>query len=100
MLLVNIQIGLFPPNLFPGSKGKLEKCDIILAPIKNCYVGTSEAVKISEIVMWHMNETNPNCGKAKFQYFYDDVDNKGRYIIWGNPHFIGKVLSAVSEVIE
>jgi excisionase family DNA binding protein len=57
----------------------------------------AKAVKISEVVMWHMNESNPNRGKAKFQYFYDDVEKKGRYIIWGNPTFVGKVLSAVGE---
>ncbi|MFC5529807.1 helix-turn-helix domain-containing protein [Cohnella yongneupensis] len=73
--------------------GKLQVCTIL-----DCYVGTPEAIKISEIVMWHMNETNPHRGKAKFQYFYDDEAKKGRYIIWGNPYFIGKVLTAVSEV--
>ncbi|WP_282937386.1 helix-turn-helix domain-containing protein [Paenibacillus sp. RC67] len=59
---------------------------------------TPETVKIPQIIMWHMNETNPNRGKAMFQYFYDEVEKKGRYIIWGNPKFVGKVLTAVSEV--
>jgi excisionase family DNA binding protein len=72
--------------------GNLQVCTVL-----DCYVDTPEAVKISEVVMWHMNESNPNRGKAKFQYFYDDVKKKGRYIIWGNPTFVGKVLSAVGE---
>jgi excisionase family DNA binding protein len=73
-------------------EGKLQVCTVL-----DCYVDTPGAVKISEVVMLHMNESNPNRGKAKFQYFYDDVEKKGRYIIWGNPTFIGKVLSAVGE---
>jgi len=64
--------------------GKFQVCTVL-----DCYVDTTEAVKISEIMMRHMNEPNPNRGKAKFQYFYDDKDKKGRYIIWGNPAFMG-----------
>ncbi|WP_036720153.1 helix-turn-helix domain-containing protein [Paenibacillus harenae] len=75
--------------------GKLQVCTVL-----DCYVGTPEAMKISEIIMWHMNESNPKRGKAKFQYFYDDTDKKGRYIIWGNPIFVGTVLSAVGESIN
>ncbi|XEC95567.1 helix-turn-helix domain-containing protein [Paenibacillus tarimensis] len=75
--------------------GKLQVCTVL-----DCYVGTPEAVKISEIIMSHMNETNPARGKAKFQYFYDDAENKGRYIIWGNPAFVGKVLTAVGESVQ
>jgi excisionase family DNA binding protein len=72
--------------------GKLQVCTVL-----DCYVDTPEAVKISEIIMWHMNESNLSRGKAKFQYFYDDVEKKGRYIIWGNPTFVGTLLSAVGE---
>src|SRR5690606_13332624 len=75
--------------------GKLQVCTVL-----DCYVDTLEAVKISEVVMWHMNETNPYRGKAKFQYFYNDEEKKGRYIIWGNPTFVGKVLSAVGECVS
>jgi excisionase family DNA binding protein len=76
-------------------EGKLQVCTVL-----DCYVGTPEAAKISEIIMWHMNESNPNRGKAKFQYFYDDAEKKGRYIIWGNPTFVGTVLSAVGNNIK
>jgi excisionase family DNA binding protein len=76
-------------------ESNLQVCTVL-----DCYVGTPEVVKISEIIMWHMNESNPNRGKAKFQYFYDDTDKKGRYIIWGNPTFVGTVLSAVGESIN
>jgi len=75
--------------------GKYQACTVL-----DCYVGTPEAIKISEIVMRHMNEPDPERGKAKCQYFYDDAEKKGRYILWGNPVFVGKVLSAVGETVK
>lgn len=75
--------------------GKLQVCTVI-----DCYVETEEAVKISEIIMRLMNENDPSRGKAKFQYFFDDKEKKGRYIIWGTPTFVGKVLSSVGEAVQ
>lgn len=75
--------------------GNFQVCTVL-----DCFVDTPEAVKISEIIMWHMNESNPTRGKAKFQYFYDDKDKKGRYIIWGNPTFVGTLLSAVGNSVK
>lgn len=77
-------------------EGKNQVCTIF-----DYYVDTpEEARKISEVFMHYMNESTPNHGQAKFQYFYDDVEKKGRYTIWGNPNFVGRVLIAVSEVIS
>lgn len=75
--------------------GKLQVCTVL-----DCYVGTPEAFRISEVVMRLMNEENPDRGKAKFQYFYDDAEKKGRYIIWGNPTFVGAVLSSVGKAVN
>lgn len=75
--------------------GKLQVCTVI-----DCYVETEEAVKISEVIMRLMNENDPSRGKAKFQYFFDDKEKKGRYIIWGTPTFVGKVLSSVGEAVQ
>lgn len=75
--------------------GKLQVCTVL-----DCYVDTPEAVKLSEVIMWHMNQPDPSRGKAKFQYFFDDKEQKGRYIIWGTPAFVGKVLSAVGEAAK
>jgi|CeladaMinimDraft_18_1061708.scaffolds.fasta_scaffold04263_2 excisionase family DNA binding protein len=75
--------------------GKLQVCTVL-----DCYVGNEEAMKISEVVMRYMNQDDPTRGRAKFQYFYDDNEKKGRYILWGNPAFVGKVLSAVGEAVR
>jgi hypothetical protein len=73
-------------------EGKLQVCAVL-----DCYVGNEEAMRISEAIMRHMNQDDPDRGRAKFQYFFDDEEKKGRYILWGNPAFVGKVLSAVGE---
>ncbi|MFD1176463.1 helix-turn-helix domain-containing protein [Paenibacillus puldeungensis] len=76
-------------------EGKLQVCTVL-----DCYVENLEALKISEIIMRHMNQADPARGKAKFQYFFDEKEKKGRYIIWGTPAFVGKVLSAVGEAVQ
>ena len=75
--------------------GKLQVCAVL-----DCYVDNAEALRISEVVMRHMNQEDPDRGKAKFQYFFNDEEKKGRYILWGNPAFVGKVLSAVGEAAQ
>lgn len=76
-------------------EGKLQVCSVL-----DCYVNQAEAVKISEVIMSYMNQPDPTRGKAKFQYFFDDAENKGRYMIWGTPAFVGKVLTAVGEAVK
>jgi len=71
--------------------GKFHVCTVI-----DCYVGNEEAFEISKAVMKHMNEDQDH-GQAKSQYFYDKDAKKGRYILWGNPTFIGRILSSVGE---
>ncbi len=76
--------------------GKFRVCAIL-----DCYVeNTDEALQISEVIMRHMNDDDPSRGKAKFQYFYVAEEKKGRYVIWGGPAFVGKVLSAVGKAAK
>ncbi|QQE77212.1 helix-turn-helix domain-containing protein [Alicyclobacillus sp. SO9] len=72
--------------------GKLQVCAVL-----DCHVDDKEeAFEIAKIVMRHMNEDH-DYGPAKSQYFYDKDTKKGRYILWGNPTFIGRILSSVGE---
>ncbi len=65
--------------------------------VLDCYVESNdEAFEIAKIVMKHLNDGQDH-GRAKSQYFYDKDTHKGRYILWGNPSFIGKILSSVGE---
>ena len=72
--------------------GKFQVCTVL-----DCYVDDKEeAFEISKIVMQHMNDFEDQ-GQAKFQYFYDKDAQKGRYILWGDPSFIGRILSSVGK---
>ena len=72
--------------------GKFQVCTVL-----DCYVkDNDEAYEISKIVMRHMNEDEDH-GEAKSQYFYDKDAKKGRYILWGNPRFVGRILNSVGE---
>ncbi|WP_054949772.1 helix-turn-helix domain-containing protein [Numidum massiliense] len=75
-----------------GQAGELTVCSVL-----DCYGTTEEAKRIADIIITYMNAEDPARGKAKFQYHYDGEAEKGRYILWGKPLFIGKVLSAIGE---
>lgn len=75
--------------------GKLQVCAVM-----DCYVDQAEAANISQKIMWHMNQPDPDRGEAKFQYIFDSEEKKGRYIFWGKPAFVGKLLAAVGDVVQ
>ena len=75
--------------------GNYQVCTIL-----DCYVDNEEASKISEIIMRHIHTNDPPPGMTKYQFWFDDAERKGRYILWGNPAFIGRVLTAISEVVR
>ncbi|GIP36928.1 hypothetical protein J31TS4_02080 [Paenibacillus sp. J31TS4] len=68
--------------------------------IMDCYVDADEAVRVSQALVQMMNEPDPNRGKARFQYFYLEAEQKSRYILWGSPAFVGKMLTAVGEAVR
>jgi excisionase family DNA binding protein len=74
------------------ARGKFQVMTVL-----DCYVeDKSEAYEISKVVMRHMNE-DQDIDQAKSQYFYDKEAKKGRYILWGSPSFIGRILSSVGD---
>ena len=74
------------------ARGKFQVMTVL-----DCYVeDKSEAYEISKVVMRHMNE-DQDIDQAKAQYFYDKEAKKGRYILWGSPSFIGRILSSVAD---
>ncbi|MHB1628476.1 MAG: hypothetical protein ACYCVB_08885 [Bacilli bacterium] len=57
-------------------------------------------MRVSEIFIRHMNAGDLERGQAKYQYIFDGGERKGRYILWGNPAFVGKILAAVGDAIK
>lgn len=73
--------------------GKFQVCTIL-----DCYVSDQEeAYEVAKVVMRHMNEDEDH-GPAKSQYFFDREAKRGRYILWGNPKFISRLLASVDEL--
>ena len=72
--------------------GKLQVCAVV-----DAYLELKEAAMLSRLIMGYVNADDPTRGRAKFQYFYDDDARKARFILWGNPAFVDKVMTAVGE---
>ena len=69
--------------------------------VMDCYLDTpDEALAVSDVFIRHMSREDPDRGQAKYRYLYETDDKRGRYILWGNPSFVGKILSAVGEVTK
>jgi excisionase family DNA binding protein len=76
-------------------EGKYQVCSVI-----DCYIDSTDAARISQELIKFMNDDNPDRGKAKFQYFYLQEEKKSRFVLWGNPVFVGKMLSAIGELTK
>ncbi len=76
--------------------GRLQVCAVM-----DCYLDTpEEALAVSEVFIRHMNTKDEQRGQAKYQYVYQVEEKKGRYILWGNPSFVGKVLTAAGAAVK
>jgi excisionase family DNA binding protein len=73
--------------------GKYQVCSVI-----DCYIDSNQAARISQELIKLMNNDDPMRGKAKFQYVYLQEEKKCRFVIWGTPDFVAKLLSAIGEL--
>ncbi|PYI55477.1 hypothetical protein DLM86_07010 [Paenibacillus flagellatus] len=64
----------------------------------DCRVAAEEAARISQRLVAFMNEDDPERGKAKFQYLYVEEEKKSRFVLWGSPSFVGKLLGAIGDM--
>nr|MBO2483058.1 hypothetical protein [Bacillaceae bacterium] len=63
-------------------------------------MSVADAVNVSGLFIKMMNERKPEDGKAKFQYVYDQEKQRSRYILWGSPAFVGKMLTEAGRMLE
>ncbi|MFF2091367.1 helix-turn-helix domain-containing protein [Paenibacillus sp. NPDC058174] len=73
--------------------GIYQVCSII-----DCYVDGAKAALISQELIQLLNADDPERGKAKFQYFYLQEEKKSRFIVWGKPGFVGKLLLTIETL--
>jgi excisionase family DNA binding protein len=79
----------------PGEGEKYQVCSVI-----DCSIRQDEAARIAQQLIVFMNEDNPARGKAKFQYFYLEEEKKSRFVLWGKPSFVGRLLTAIGEMAD
>ncbi len=79
------------------------KQDIPLMGFRICTVidcmfsGSEEAQEISSSLLRIVNQYKSEDGEARFQYSYDSQTGKARFILWGSPDYIIKMLQVLPE---
>jgi excisionase family DNA binding protein len=86
------EISDYISNVKSEIDGKYQVCSII-----DCFISSEEAASISQQLIKFMNDDDPQRGKAKFQYFYLSEEKKSRFVIWGHPMFVGKLLFEIGS---
>jgi excisionase family DNA binding protein len=61
-------------------------------------VDRDEADRLSNCFIAVLNCKDPDYGNAKYNYIYYEAEKKGRFILWGKPKFIEKMLGLISEI--
>ena len=74
------------------------KPDIQVSTVIDCYMCEEEATMLSNSIIAVMNCKDPDLGQAKYRFIYFRDEGKARFIIWGQPLFISKMLLTFSEI--
>lgn len=59
-----------------------------------------EAFRLSNTILAVMNSKDPSYGKKRCHYKFYEEELKARFILWGNPAFVGDLLSGISLMSE
>jgi excisionase family DNA binding protein len=57
-----------------------------------------EADRISNCFIAVLNCKDSDYGNAKYNYIFYEAESKARFILWGKPVFIEKILGLISEI--
>lgn len=84
---------VFMDSNYFSSDEKVQICTIV-----DYYVQSSkEAKPMAAIVMDIVTDFEGDEGKCRFNYVYDHVEKKARFILWGTPTFIEKVIKELKQ---
>ncbi|MDD3050012.1 MAG: helix-turn-helix domain-containing protein [Candidatus Cloacimonetes bacterium] len=73
--------------------GKIQTCTI-----SDVYCeSVEEANEISNLIVNLMNSVDSTKKNCKMQYMFDDNSLKARFIFWGNPEFVQKLISVLAK---
>jgi len=80
----------------PPPAGGLQACVIVTYSARD----TARAAALAEVFLRAMNAEDPERGPARFQSVHDTTEAQGRYVLWGRPGFLAKVLQQVERVTQ
>lgn len=83
---------IFMDNEYFDSNDSLQVCSII-----DCYVSNENVKELLKEVMGVVAEYSLDNKKSRFNYVYDDAENKIRLVFWGTPSFMHSIMSIVKQ---
>lgn len=81
---------IFMDNDYFDSEDLMQVCTIV-----DCFVSNKNIKELLKEVMGIVAEYSFENRKCRFNYVYDDADNKIRLVFWGTPTFIYEVMGVV-----
>lgn len=75
----------------PPPEGALQACVIVAYNPRE----PDQAAALAEVFLRAMNTPDPDRGVARFQSMYEGDEPYGRYVLWGRPGFLARVLAEV-----
>ena len=76
-----------------GVAGEPEACVIVRVPAGDA----ARAAAVQGVFLERMNADDPDRGPARFQCVYDAGEAFARYVLWGRPGFLARVLDGVER---
>lgn len=83
---------IFMDNEYFDSEDSLQVCSII-----DCFVSNDNVKELLKEVMGIVAEYSLENKKSRFNYVYDDAENKIRLVFWGTPSFMYSIMNVVKQ---
>jgi excisionase family DNA binding protein len=83
---------IFMDNDHFDSEEKIQVCTIV-----DYFVSDSSVKELLKDVMGVVAEHSLENKKSRFNYVYDDSENKIRLVFWGTPSYMHRIMSIVKE---
>ncbi|WP_455381507.1 helix-turn-helix domain-containing protein [Salinispira pacifica] len=63
-------------------------------------IDREEALRLSNTILAVLMSDDPERGQTRFDHIYYPEEERARFIFWGQPAFVGKMLSMLSRITE
>ncbi len=63
-------------------------------------MGAEEALRLSNTVLAVLMSEDPDRGPTRYDHIYYPEEKRARYIFWGSPLFVGRMLTLLSQISD